>query len=82
MERLGVSPGIIRAYGDAMPVGANAEEQGRIKNRRVEVWLCAPPACPLVDLVSQANTGTREIPTGVRMGPPRPAVAGEEPPKG
>ncbi len=82
MERLGVTPGIIRSYGDAMPVGANAEEQGRIRNRRVEVWLCAPPACPLVDLVSQATTGTREIPTGVRMGPPRPTVAGEEPPKG
>jgi phosphate transport system substrate-binding protein len=82
MEKLGVSPGIIRSYGDAMPVGANAEEQGRIRNRRVEVWLCAPPACPLVDLVSQASTGTREIPTGVRLGPPRPAVAGEEPPKG
>jgi phosphate transport system substrate-binding protein len=82
MERLGVSPGIIRSYGDAMPVGANAEEQGRIRNRRVEVWLCAPPACPLVDLVSQATTGTREIPTGVRMGPPRPPAAGEEPPKG
>jgi phosphate transport system substrate-binding protein len=82
LEKLGVSPGIIRSYGDAMPVGANAEEQGRIRNRRVEVWLCAPPACPLVDLVSQASTGTREIPAGVRLGPPRPAVAGEEPPKG
>jgi phosphate transport system substrate-binding protein len=82
LERLGVSPGIIRSYGDAMPVGANAEEQGRIRNRRVEVWLCAPPACPLVDLVSQASTGTREIPTGVRLGPPRAPVAGDEPPKG
>jgi phosphate transport system substrate-binding protein len=82
MERLGVSPGIIRSYGDAMPVGANAEEQGRIRNRRVEIWLCAPPACPLVDLVSQATTGTREIPTGVRLGPPRPTIAGEEAPKG
>jgi phosphate transport system substrate-binding protein len=82
MERLGVTPGIIRSYGDAMPVGANAEEQGRIHNRRVEVWLCAPPACPLVDLVSQASAGTREIPTGVRLGTPRPPAAGEEPPKG
>lgn len=82
LEKLGVSPGIIRSYGDAMPVGANAEEQGRIRNRRVEVWLCAPPACPLVDLVSQASTGTSEIPTGVRLGPPRPTAAGEEPPKG
>jgi phosphate transport system substrate-binding protein len=82
LERLGVSPGIIRSYGDAMPVGANAEEQGRIRNRRVEVWLCAPPACPLVDLVSQASAGTREIPTGIRLGPPRPTAAGEEAPKG
>jgi phosphate transport system substrate-binding protein len=82
LEKLGVTPGIIRSYGDAMPVGANAEEQGRIHNRRVEVWLCAPPACPLVDLVSQASAGTREIPTGVRLGTPRPPAAGEEPPKG
>jgi phosphate transport system substrate-binding protein len=82
LERMGVTPGIIRSYGDAMPVGANAEEQGRIHNRRVEVWLCAPPACPLVDLVSQASSGTREIPTGVRLGPPRPPAAGEEAPKG
>jgi phosphate transport system substrate-binding protein len=82
LERMGVAPGIIRSYGDAMPVGANAEEQGRIHNRRVEVWLCAPPACPLVDLVSQASSGTSEIPTGVRLGTPRPPAAGEEPPKG
>ena len=82
LERLGVTPGIIRSYGDAMPVGANAEEQGRIHNRRVEVWLCAPPACPLVDLVSQASAGTREIPTGVHLGTARQPAAGEEPPKG
>ena len=65
-----------------MPVGANAEAAGRIRNRRVEVWLCAPPACPLVDLVSQASAGSREIPAGVRLGTPRPPVAGEEAPKG
>ena len=82
LERLGVTPGIIRAYGDAMPVGANAEAAGRIRNRRVQVWLCAPPACPLVDLVSQASAGSREIPAGVRLGTPRPPVAGEEAPKG
>jgi phosphate transport system substrate-binding protein len=82
LERMGVTPGIIRAYGDAMPVGANAEEQGRIHNRRVEVWLCAPPACPLVDLVAQASSGTREIPAGVRLGPVKATAAGEEPPKG
>lgn len=82
MERAGITPGIIRAYGDAMPVGANAEEKGRIKNRRVEVWLCAPPACPLVDLVSQVSAATREIPTGVRLGTPRKPLEGEEAPKG
>jgi phosphate transport system substrate-binding protein len=82
MERLGIPPGIIRSYGDALPVAANAEEQGRIRNRRVEVWLCAPPACPLVDLASQATSRTSGIPTGVRLGPPPPTPPGEEAPKG
>jgi phosphate transport system substrate-binding protein len=82
LERAGINPGIIRSYGDAMPVGANAEERGRIRNRRVEIWLCAPPACPLVDLVASARANTREIPTGVRLGPPPATPAGVDPPKG
>jgi phosphate transport system substrate-binding protein len=82
LERLGVTPGIIRSYGDALPVGANAEERGRIHNRRVEVWLCAPPACPLIDLASQSSNVTREIPAGVRLGAPRTRAQGEDAPKG
>jgi phosphate transport system substrate-binding protein len=81
-DRAGINPGIIRAYGDALPVGANSEERGRIRNRRVEVWLCAPPACPLVDLVSQAASSTQSVPSGVRLGNPRELVDGGEPPKG
>jgi phosphate transport system substrate-binding protein len=81
-ERNGLNTGIIRSYGDAMPVGANAEERGRIRNRRVEVWLCAPPACPLVDLVANAGGGVRGVPSGVRLGPPPPTPEGAEPPKG
>jgi phosphate transport system substrate-binding protein len=29
----------IRGYGQQMPVAANTEDEGRIKNRRVEVWV-------------------------------------------
>ena len=29
----------IRGYGAQMPVAANTEDEGRIKNRRVEVWV-------------------------------------------
>ncbi len=82
LERLGVTPGIIRSYGDALPVGANADERGRIHNRRVEIWLCAPPSCPLIDLASQSTHWTREIPAGVRLGTPRAPAQGEEAPKG
>lgn len=82
LERSGITPGIIRSYGDAMPVSANAEERGRIRNRRVEVWVCAPPACPLVDLVTQATTAPRAVPLGVRLGPQPKTPEGVEPPKG
>lgn len=41
MERMGVRPGRIRAYGhgETMPVATNASAQGRQLNRRVEVTL-------------------------------------------
>jgi phosphate transport system substrate-binding protein len=29
----------IRGLGDEMPVAANNADEGRIKNRRVEVWV-------------------------------------------
>ncbi|MBN8649709.1 MAG: OmpA family protein, partial [Caulobacterales bacterium] len=66
LGELGINPSVIRSFGDAMAVGANAYEAGRIKNRRVEVWVCPPPACPLMNVVidtqaSQAPNGTFNI---------------------
>ena len=82
LQGLGVTPGVVRSYGDSLPVGSNSDERGRIRNRRVEIWLCAPPACPLINLGAEAETTTRGIPPGVRLGPPRPPVEGEPVPKG
>ncbi len=83
---LGINPAIIKAYGDKMPVGANAYEAGRIKNRRVEIWVCPPPSCPVINIgaisVPKAPTADDQImPSGVRWGPSKPAP-GEEAPKG
>lgn len=39
LARDGVSFRAITGLGDALPVAANSGEQGRIKNRRVEVWV-------------------------------------------
>ncbi|MFN5554236.1 MAG: OmpA family protein, partial [Hyphomonadaceae bacterium] len=82
LQGLGVTPGVVRSYGDSLPVGSNSDERGRIRNRRVEIWLCAPPACPLINLGAEAEATTRGIPAGVRLGPPRPAAEGEPVPKG
>ncbi|GIU66282.1 phosphate ABC transporter substrate-binding/OmpA family protein [Candidatus Phycosocius spiralis] len=82
LQGLGVTPGLVRSYGDSLPVGFNGDERGRVRNRRVEVWLCAPPACPLINLGSQAVSQEREIPAGVRLGPPKPVGEGEPAPKG
>ena len=82
LQGLGVTPGVVRSYGDSLPVGSNSDERGRIRNRRVEIWLCAPPACPLINLGAEAETATRGIPQGVRLGPPRPPAEGEPVPKG
>jgi phosphate transport system substrate-binding protein len=35
----GVAPTRVRGYGQEVPVASNATEKGRIKNRRVEVWI-------------------------------------------
>ncbi|WP_431061193.1 substrate-binding domain-containing protein [Pseudomonas abietaniphila] len=35
----GVIPRDVRGFGDEMPVAANDADEGRIKNRRVEVWV-------------------------------------------
>lgn len=39
LEKSGVVLREIRAYGAQMPVAANTEDEGRLKNRRVEVWV-------------------------------------------
>lgn len=82
LQGLGVTPGVVRSYGDSLPVGSNSDERGRMRNRRVEIWLCSPPACPLINLGAEAETTTRGIPAGVRLGPPRPPVEGDPVPKG
>lgn len=86
LAALGINPSIIKAYGDKMPVGANANEAGRIKNRRVEIWLCPAPSCPVMNIgaiaLPKAPTGDDQImPSGVRWGVSKPAP-GTEAPKG
>ena len=39
LVKSGVVPREIRGYGAQMPVAANTEDEGRLKNRRVEVWV-------------------------------------------
>ncbi|WP_240007997.1 phosphate ABC transporter substrate-binding/OmpA family protein [Pseudaquidulcibacter saccharophilus] len=74
LGQAGINPSMVRAYGDVLPVGSNAYEEGRIKNRRVEVWVCPPPSCPLVSIVENRPQATQEsaqigvIPTGVHLG--------------
>jgi phosphate transport system substrate-binding protein len=87
LTQLGVNPALVRSFGDVMPVGANAYEAGRIKNRRVEVWICPPPACPLMHVATpttnlQVAPHQQGIPSGVRLGRPAKAQEGEIPTKG
>ena len=39
LVKSGVIPREIQGYGAQMPVAANTEDEGRLKNRRVEVWV-------------------------------------------
>lgn len=38
-ERRGLQPSIVEGFGPELPVASNESEEGREKNRRVEVWL-------------------------------------------
>ena len=38
-ERRGLQPAIVDGFGPDLPVASNESEEGREKNRRVEVWL-------------------------------------------
>jgi phosphate transport system substrate-binding protein len=38
-ERRGLKPSVVEGFGPDLPVASNATEDGREKNRRVEVWL-------------------------------------------
>ena len=85
LNEVGVNPAVVRAYGEVMPVGANAFEAGRIKNRRVEVWVCPPPSCPLINIVegpAEPIAAPQSLPTGVRLGKPGKTPEGVEAPKG
>jgi len=37
--KLGIAPRRVRGFGQAMPVSENNSEDGRMKNRRVEIWI-------------------------------------------
>jgi phosphate transport system substrate-binding protein len=85
LGQAGINPSVVRSYGDSMPVAANAYEEGRIKNRRVEVWVCPPPSCPLVNIVDnrtqQQPTQIGVVPAGVHLGKAAKSE-GEVSPKG
>jgi phosphate transport system substrate-binding protein len=39
LKRRGITANVITGFGDFLPVASNATEEGREKNRRVELWL-------------------------------------------
>jgi len=39
LRRRGVLPAVIDGFGSFLPVASNSTEEGKEKNRRVEVWL-------------------------------------------
>jgi phosphate transport system substrate-binding protein len=38
-NRRGLKPSVVEGFGPDLPVASNETEEGREKNRRVEVWL-------------------------------------------
>jgi phosphate transport system substrate-binding protein len=38
-EQRGLHPGTVRGFGPDLPVASNDTEEGREKNRRVEIWV-------------------------------------------
>jgi phosphate transport system substrate-binding protein len=45
-ERRGLRPSVVEGFGSDLPVAANDTDDGREKNRRVEVWLRARAGAP------------------------------------
>ena len=39
LEMRGIKPSVVHGFGKDMPIASNDTEDGREKNRRVEVWL-------------------------------------------
>jgi len=35
----GLNPGVVKGFGSDLPVASNDTDEGREKNRRVEIWL-------------------------------------------
>jgi phosphate transport system substrate-binding protein len=38
-QQRGVKPGVVTGFGYDLPVASNDSEEGRAKNRRVEIWV-------------------------------------------
>jgi phosphate transport system substrate-binding protein len=38
-KRRGITPAVVTGFGDRRPVASNDTDEGRDKNRRVEIWL-------------------------------------------
>ena len=48
-EKIGIDPGLLSAagYGDYQPVASNESEEGRAKNRRIEIVLIPMEIVPI-----------------------------------
>lgn len=69
----GISAVETEGFGEALPVATNEAEPGRRKNRRVEVWLGAPPAPPAVAALA---VPAPPAPVPAPVAPPARAAAG------